>query len=438
MKQHNINAVRTCHYPNQPAWYDLCDRYGIYLIDEANIESHGMGYGEESLAKNPEWLAAHLDRTVRMVERDKNHPSVIIWSLGNEAGDGPNFVATSTGSSSAIPAGRCTTSGPGSRRTPTSSARCIPAVAAPAICRRRARGRQAGGETSSSEPEPKRARPLILCEYAHAMGNSSGDMWLYWDLIYSKPYLQGGFIWDWVDQGLREPIKRNAARTKRKPVKGEPTFWAFGGDFGPPGTPSDENFVCNGLVTPDRQPHPGLLEVKHIYQYVHCKPADLSARFAGTTRPAFPFGDKVVRWTLPRVVEVKNWFDFTNLKDIAVVSWRLTGDGKELQQGELPAPDLAPRATAQLAIPVKAFTPEPGVEYFLELSFRLKQDESWAKRGHEIAWDQFKLPDAAPACRCRTQPPCRPCASARMPRRPRSAARTSPPRSTSGPARSAR
>jgi len=389
MKQHNVNAVRTSHYPNQPAWYDLCDRYGLYLVDEANIESHGMGYGEESLARFPEWQAAHLDRTVRMVERDKNHPSVIIWSLGNEAGNGTNFMVTYDWTKQRDPSRPVHYERAGFARN--TDIYC-PMYPRPALLRQYADGERVDGKWGGDfvlEPEPKRARPLILCEYAHAMGNSSGNMWLYWDLIYSKPFLQGGFVWDWVDQALREPINRNAERTKRQPVKGEPTFWAFGGDYGPPGTPSDQNFLCNGLVTPDRQPHPGLLEVKHIYQYIHCKPA-----FAAEGKPAGA--------APPRLVEVKNWFDFTNLKDIAVMNWRLTGDGRELQKGELPAPDLAPRATAQLAIPVKTFAPEPGAEYFLEVSFRLKQDESWASRGHEIAWDQFKLPDAAPAARPNT------------------------------------
>jgi beta-galactosidase len=397
MKLHNLNSVRTAHYPNQAAWYDLCDRYGLYLVDEANIESHGMGYGKQSLANFPEWRAAHMDRTVRMVERDKNHASIIIWSLGNEAGNGPNFVATYDWIKQRDPSRPVHYERAGFARN--TDIYC-PMYPAPALLQKYADGERVDGNWGPDfilEPEPKRTRPLILCEYSHAMGNSSGNMWLYWDLFYSKPFLQGGFIWDWVDQALREPIQRNASRTVSKPRRGEPVFWAFGGDYGPPGTPSDQNFMCNGLVTPDRRPHPGLLEVKHIYQFIHSKPVDLSARLATTTGPAFPIGDKVVRSTLPRVVEVKNWFDFTNLKDIAVVKWRVTGDGKELQHGELPAPDLPPHATAKLDIPMETFTPEPGVEYFLELSFRLTRDEPWARRGHEIAWDQFKLPDAAPA-----------------------------------------
>ena len=351
MKQNNINTVRCCHYPNQPAWYDLCDRYGIYLIDEADIESHGMGYGRRTLARDPAYADAHMNRTVRMVERDKNHPSIIIWSLGNEAGDGPNFEATSKWIHERDP----------SRPVQYEQARERPHT--DIVCPMYASVEHL--KRYSSRPQ---TRPLIMCEYEHAMGNSSGNMWDYWNLIYNSPYLQGASIWDWVDQGLRKPLPSG-----KKDVHGREYFWAFGGDYGPPDTPSDQNFCCNGLVTPDRKPHPGLNEVKHVYQYVHCKPVDLAAR----------------------TVEVKNWYDFLNLKDIASVDWRVTGDGKEIQHGSMPAPDLAPHATTQLQVPVKAFDPQPGVEYFLELSFRLNQDELWARKGHELAWDQFKLPDAA-------------------------------------------
>jgi beta-galactosidase len=375
MKRHNINAVRTSHYPNQPAWYDLCDRYGLYLVDEANIESHGMGYDKESLANFPEWLDAHMDRTVRMVERDKNHPSVIIWSLGNEAGNGPNFMATYDWIKQRDPGRPIHYERAGFARN--TDIYC-PMYSRPSLLRDYADGKRVDGDWGPDfilGPEPKRARPLILCEYSHAMGNSSGNMWLYWELIYTKPYLQGGFIWDWVDQALRAPTSQKPPRVARPVKPGEKFLWAFGGDFGPPGTPSDQNFVCNGLVSPDRKPHPGLLEVKHIYQYIHSKPVDLSLR----------------------TIEVKNWFDFINLKDVAVLRWRVTGNGAELQSGTMPVPALAPRASAQLSVPVKNFTPQPGVEYFLDLSFQLKENLPWARRGHEIAWDQFKLPDSAGA-----------------------------------------
>ena len=358
MKQHNINTVRNSHYPNVPAWYALCDEYGLYVIDEANIESHGMGYGEESLAKQPEWAAAHMNRTVRMLERNKNHPSIIIWSLGNEGGDGPNFEATSAWIKQRD----------ASRPVHYEQAKELPHT--DIVCPMYAYPDRL--KAYSSKPQ---TRPFILCEYQHAMGNSNGGMWEYWNLIYSQPYLQGGSIWDWVDQGLRQSQNR-PNQDRFWPVKsGEPTFWAYGGDFGPKDVPSDDNFCCNGLVSADREPKPGLLEVKHVYQFIHCKPADLAAR----------------------KVEVKNWYDFTNLKDIATLEWRLTGDGRLLQSGSMDAPDLAPYDTTTLSMPLKPFAPAPGVEYFLELSFRLKDDTPWAKRGHELAWDQFKLPDAAPA-----------------------------------------
>jgi beta-galactosidase len=303
MKRNNINAVRCAHYPNQPAWYDLCDRYGIYLIDEANIESHGMGYDERTLAKVPEWADAHMNRTVRMLERDKNHPSVIIWSLGNEAGDGPNFEATSAWIKQRDP----------SRPVHYERAEMRPHtdIVCPMYPPPRALADYA------SKPQ---SRPYILCEYQHAMGNSSGDMWSYWDLIYSKPYLQGAYIWDWVDQALRQPQgplpKSQVAKVKR----GDKAFWAYGGDFGPKGTPSDDNFNNNGLVTPDREPHPGLAQVKHVYQYVHVRPTDRSARS----------------------VEIHNRYDFTNLKDFVAGSWRLKAGGQEVQKGSFSELDLAP------------------------------------------------------------------------------------------------
>ncbi len=364
MKQHNINAVRTSHYPNLPAWYDLCDKYGIYVIDEANIESHGMGYGPESLARPPEWLAAHMDRTIRMVERDKNHPSIIIWSLGNEAGDGPNFEATSAWVRKRDPERPVHYERAGTRRHTD--------IVCPMY------SRPAELATYASRPQ---TRPLILCEYSHAMGNSSGNMWLYWNLIYAKPYLQGGFVWDWVDQGLRQSQARKPTDCFRPVPKGADIFWAYGGDFGPAGTPSDGNFCCNGLVSPDRRPHPGLLEVKHIYQPIRCRPLDLVAR----------------------TVEIENGLDFTSLGDVAVANWRLTSDGETIQQGRLPLPNIEPHGTRSITVPVKPFRAAPGREHFLDLDFRLKHDLAWAHRGHEIAWDQFKLPDSAfplsaPAC----------------------------------------
>ncbi len=248
MKQSNINTVRTAHYPNNPQWYELCDLYGLYVIDEANIESHGIGYNPETtLANKPEWKAAHLDRTIRMVERDKNHPSIILWSLGNEAGDGTNFEATSAWIKQRD----------ASRPVHYEQARLkdhtdiyCPMYATPDHLEKYASGNP--------------TKPLILCEYEHAMGNSVGEIQEYWDVIERYPVLQGGCIWDWVDQGLRKVDAQGRS------------FWAYGGDFGPKDVPSHGNFCCNGLVQPDRKPSPHLLEAKKVYQYVKTHAKDLS------------------------------------------------------------------------------------------------------------------------------------------------------------------
>jgi beta-galactosidase len=206
------------------------------------------------------------------------------------------------------------------------------------------------------------------------MGNSNGDLWSYWGQIYEKPFLQGAYIWDWVDQGLRQPQTKTKYGAWQPVKKGDKTFWAYGGDFGPAGTPSDDNFCCNGLVTPDRKPHPGLHAVKQVYQSVHCRLVDGAARR----------------------IEVRNRYDFLNLKDVAEGRWVLTEDGRPIQQGGLPELDLAPGASTTFRLPVKAFKPKPGVEYFVALSFRLNEEQPWARVGYEVAWNQFALPDQAP------------------------------------------
>jgi beta-galactosidase len=358
MKQHNLNAVRTSHYPNTPAWYDLCDRYGIYLIDEANIESHGMGYGKESLAKNPDWLEAHMDRTVRMLERDKNHASIIIWSLGNEAGDGANFEATS----------RWIHQRDTSRPVHYEQAGTKPHT--DIVCPMYPRPRSLGDYASKPQ-----TRPYIMCEYEHAMGNSSGDFWSYWSQIYTKPHLQGGFVWDWVDQSFFQPIvpDRNG---RFLPVKiGDKWFWAFGGDFGPEGIPTDQNFCCNGLVSGDRTPHPGLSEVKKVYQNVHVKAVDLAKA----------------------QLEIKNGYFFTTLGNIVKGTWKVRADDKVIQSGTIDDLGIKPGESKQITLELKPITPEPGAEYFLDLSFVLKEKQPWAPAGHEIAWEQFKLPVEKPA-----------------------------------------
>lgn len=347
MKQFNINAVRTSHYPNIPLWYELCDEFGLYVIDEANIESHGMGYRpDRTLGNNPTWRKAHLSRTRRMVERDKNFPSVIIWSLGNEAGDGVNFEETSAWIHGRDP----------SRPVHYERAEQRPHtdIVAPMY---------ATVESLVKYAETHTDRPLILCEYAHAMGNSVGNLYKYWDAIKKYPQLQGGFIWDWVDQGLRAETPEGRS------------YLAYGGDFGPPEVPSDDNFCMNGLVSADRIPHPGLYEVKKVYQYVDIEAVDLAE---GQFR-------------------IRNSYDFQSLDGLSGV-WTMKLDGVPVEQGALPALSIGPREETLITVPFSRPEPVPGAEYWIDISFHLKRSTSWAEAGHEVAWEQFRAPfHAAPA-----------------------------------------
>jgi beta-galactosidase len=340
MKRSNINAVRTCHYPDDPRWYELCDEYGLYLIDEANIESHGMGYGPKSLAKDPGWGPAHLDRVARMVERDKNHPSVIIWSLGNEAGDGVNFEEAYRWLKQRDP----------SRPVQYERAELRPHT--DIYC-----PMYASIEEMLKYVSTKQARPLIQCEYAHSMGNSTGNLQDYWDAIESHDQLQGAFIWDWVDQGY-------AAKT----AKGEP-YWKFGGDFGPPDVPSDQNFCCNGLVAPDRTPHPALNEVKKVYQYVKFVPSNLPAG----------------------VIELRNRYGFTPLDRFDLV-WELTADGRIMTAGKVEQPAVAPGAAKVFRLGLPKFEAQPGVEYFLNVSLTSRADWAGVPKGHVVAAEQLPFP----------------------------------------------
>jgi len=342
MKQHNLNAVRTSHYPDVPEWYDLCDLYGLYVIDEANIESHGIGYDpDKTLGNKPEWGKAHLDRTISMVERDKNHPSIIIWSLGNEAGDGVNFTATS-GWIRERDASR-----------PVHYERAELGPNTDIFCPMYDRIEQIVEYAENYDD-----RPLILCEYSHAMGNSNGNLKDYWDAIYKYERLQGGFIWDWVDQGLRQPV----------PGRPGEFYFAFGGDFEPPGVYHDDNFLMNGLVSADRVPHPGLLEVKKVYQYITVTPVDLARGR----------------------VEITNGYAFIDLEAFEGF-WEFKADDDVIASGRLPKLNIAPSESRVVSLPLPSTTPQPGVEYWLDLSFRLSADTRWADRGHEVAWEQFRL-----------------------------------------------
>jgi len=341
MKRFNINTVRTSHYPNDPKWYDLCDRYGLYLIDEANIESHGMGYNlDRTLGNKPEWEESHVDRTLSMVERDKNHPSVIVWSLGNEAGPGCNFEATAR----AVKVRDRTRPIHYERMNSVADMDSVMYPYPSYIVRR-------------AEANPD--RPFIMCEYAHAMGNAVGNLQEYWDAIESYPSLIGGCIWDWVDQGLRKWAKG--------PDGQKQWFFAYGGDYGD--SPNDGNFCLNGLVFADRVVPPKLWEVKKVYQYISVEPVDLA--------------DGAVR------VHNKNYFTDLSAFEIA---WSLSEDGRTIQEGTLPMVSVAPGAAQTLIVPFEKPTPAPGAEFWLRLSFRLRTETLWAPKGHEVAWEEFALP----------------------------------------------
>jgi len=339
MKQLNINAVRTCHYPNDPQWYELCDRLGLYVIDEANIESHGMGYGEKSLAKDPAWKEAHLDRTRRMVQRDKNHPSVIIWSLGNEAGNGVNFYATYDWIKQRDASRPVQYERAGLERNTDIYCPMYATI-----------------EHMVDYAKKKPDRPLIQCEYAHAMGNSVGNLQDYWNAIEAHPSLQGGFIWDWVDQGLLVDVPKG---------RGE-KYFAYGGDFGD--RPNDGNFCCNGVVHPDRTPHPHAWEVKKVYQNVKVRAVDLATG----------------------KVRVQNKYFFTNLNEFEA-KWLLRRDGRELQAGSLGRLDVPPQASQEVTVPIDR-PGHDGGEYLLTVSFALAEDKPWGGKGHVVAWDQFEMP----------------------------------------------
>ena len=342
MKSHNINAVRTSHYPQPERWYELCNQYGIYLVDEANIESHGMGYGAESLAKNPAWQEAHLYRTRNMYERDKNQPSVIIWSLGNEAGNGINFEATYA----------FLKEHDATRPVQYEQAHLEENtdIVCPMYMSIERMEQYANGQMGAP------TRPLIQCEYAHAMGNSVGNLQEYWDLIETHDALQGGFIWDWVDQGLKVTTK-----------EGEP-YWAYGGDFGPPDVPSDGNFCINGVVNPDRGIKPTLLEVKKVYQYIGFEPADLES------------GE----------ISVVNKYAFMNL-DRFRFDWRVRSEGVTIASGNFDNLSVEPGDQVTVPLGYRIDPLQPDREYFLEIGATLKEPMGILDRGTLLAREQFML-----------------------------------------------
>lgn len=338
MKQNNINTVRNCHYPQDRYWYYLCDKYGIYLIDEANAESHGYGYGPESLAKRPEWIPAVIDREDRMWHKSKNNPSVVIYSLGNECGNGVVFEEAYKYMKGLDPT------------RPIHYERALDDWNADFYSEMY--GYHSGVEAYGADST--KTRPYFLCEYAHAMGNSVGGLQDYWNIFEAVPKLQGGCIWDFVDQAFSE-----TASNGRK-------YWAYGGDYGPANVPSDNSFLCNGIVTADRTPHPAMNEVKKVYQNIKCTLIDPS--------------------TL--TIAVKNWFDFTNLNQYTL-TWRVTDELGNVSNEGVKTIDCNPYETVNVSL--GAFTPSEK-EMFLDLSWTPKNDAPFIKNGYEVAYDQFELP----------------------------------------------
>ncbi|CAI0732942.1 Beta-galactosidase [Serratia quinivorans] len=348
MKQHNFNAVRCSHYPNHPLWYRLCDRYGLYVVDEANIETHGM-QPMNRLSDDALWLPAMSERVTRMVQRDRNHPCIIIWSLGNESGHGCNHDALYRWVKSQDPTRPVQYEGGGANSAATDI-----------ICPMYARVDQ--DQPFPAVPKwsikkwiglPDEHRPLILCEYAHAMGNSFGGFDRYWQAFRQYPRLQGGFVWDWVDQALT-----------RSDENGNP-YWAYGGDFGD--TPNDRQFCLNGLVFPDRTPHPALFEAQRAQQF-------------------FQFAFDAATLTL--TVNSEYLFRQT---DNERLNWRLELDGTERASGSFDL-NLPPQGSA--SFPLLERLPmlhQPG-ELWLNVEVVQPQATDWSEANHRCAWDQWLVP----------------------------------------------
>ena len=357
MKQNNINAVRLCHYPQDRKFYELCDEYGLYVYDEANIESHGMYYSLKkggTLGNNPEWLIPHMDRTMNMYERNKNYPSVTFWSLGNEAGNGYNFYQTYL---------YLKVKEINSMNRPVNYERALwewnTDMYVP---------QYPSAEWLEEIGRKGSDRPVAPSEYSHAMGNSSGNLWDQWKAIYKYPNLQGGFIWDWVDQGILEKDKNGRE------------YYTYGGDYGV-NAPSDGNFLCNGIVNPDRTPHPAMAEVKYAHQNIGFEAIDLANG----------------------LFRVTNRFYFTNLKKY-MVHYSVTANNKVVRSGKVSL-DIEPQASKEFTVPVGNLKPQAGTEYFVNFNVTTVEKEPLIPIGHEIACDQFRLPIESPKKAFKTSGP---------------------------------
>ncbi|TDD94288.1 DUF4981 domain-containing protein [Flavobacterium cellulosilyticum] len=357
IKKFNFNAVRTSHYPNDPYFYDLCDAYGIYVMDEANLETHGLG---GKLANDPAWANAFLERGIRMVERDKNHPSVVIWSLGNESGMGPNHAAMSAWIKGLDPTRYVHYEGaqgdpsdkryiknfwPSNQGNPTDP-KWVDML-------------------SRMYPQPEELeelivdtqfdkRPVLMCEYAHAMGNSLGNYKTYWDVVYKYDRAMGGFIWDFIDQGILQKDSNGKA------------FFAYGGDFGD--IPNDGSFCINGIVAADRTPKPEIYEAKKVNQPVVIKAVDaLKGNFS-----------------------ILNRHHASDLSHYNLV-WNITENGVIIQSGAIPSMSTKPYQEELFTIDFKNIKPKTGSEYFININGMLKENTLWGNKGYVVFEEQFKL-----------------------------------------------
>ncbi|WP_145600030.1 beta-galactosidase [Yersinia frederiksenii] len=356
MKQHNFNAVRCSHYPNHPLWYRLCDHYGLYVVDEANIETHGM-QPMGRLADDPQWFSAFSERVTRMVQRDRNHPCIIIWSLGNESGHGATHDALYRWIKTNDPTRPVQYEGGGANTAATDI-----------ICPMYARVDE--DQPFPAVPKwsikkwiglPDESRPLILCEYAHAMGNSFGGFARYWQAFRQHPRLQGGFVWDWVDQSLIRNDENNQS------------YWAYGGDFGD--TPNDRQFCMNGLVFPDRSPHPSLYEAQCAQQF-------------------FQFS---LLSTAPLMISITSEYLFRN-SDNEQLYWRIESEGELVLEGNFVL-NLSPENTQQYTLAEQLPTIDKPGNLWLNVEVRQIKETSWSPNNHRCAWHQWPLPQALPFTR---------------------------------------
>ncbi|MGB8320387.1 MAG: glycoside hydrolase family 2 TIM barrel-domain containing protein, partial [Ignavibacteriaceae bacterium] len=340
MKQGNINTVRFSHYPHDPRYYYLFDKYGMYVIDETNLESHGMEERELFPGSDPLWTDACVERIKRMIARDKNHPCVIMWSLGNEGGHGENFKIMASYARAVDP----------SRPIHYEQMNSIADIDSYMYL--------TPEQLNNMAADPGRSKPIFMCEYAHSMGNSTGNMEIYWKIIDSHKNLIGGCIWDWVDQGLY-----------KKDARGN-MFWAYGGDYGD--EPNDANFCINGFIMPDRIPQPAYYEVKHSYQYVNFIPVDLSKG----------------------MLIIRNSYFHSELSNYEI-HWELTQNGKTFESGIVDTLTTPPQERTIITLPFHQPELKPGSEYWVNLSVHMKKGNFWADKGFTVAWDQFKMPWAA-------------------------------------------